>query len=330
MGSMIAVVGGSGFIGQSLIPMLQAQGHAVRILDVVRPPAELANTEFRLADVTDRSALVSHLEDCSQIVNLAAVHRDDVKPVSLYDDVNVKGAENICAAAEALKIGKITFTSSVAVYGFQAGIADETTAPQPFNDYGRTKWEAEKVFTAWQQKAPGERRLVIVRPTVVFGPGNRGNVYNLFAQLASGRFVMVGDGQNRKSMAYVKNVAAFIAFIMGFEPNRNGILVYNYCDTEPYSMNELVVLVREAMGRKKEVGFRIPYPVGLVAGSIFDMAAVVSGMTFPISRIRVEKFCASTVFATDRMRQTGFAAPFALRQAVIDTVANEFAAPASG
>ena len=58
------------------------------------------------------------------------------------------------------------------------------------------------------------RSLVIIRPTVIFGEGNRGNVYNLFRQIADRRFLMFGDGENKKSMAYVGNVAEFICHLL--------------------------------------------------------------------------------------------------------------------
>ena len=62
------------------------------------------------------------------------------------------------------------------------------------------------------------RSLVIVRPAAVFGEGNRGNVYQLLRQIASRRFVMVGSGHNRKSMAYVGNVSALLCTPWGWEP----------------------------------------------------------------------------------------------------------------
>ncbi|MBL3955904.1 NAD-dependent epimerase/dehydratase family protein, partial [Bacteroides thetaiotaomicron] len=69
-----------------------------------------------------------------------------------------------------------------------------------------------------------EWNIHILRPTVIFGEGNRGNVYNLLRQITSGRFLMVGDGENRKSMAYVGNVVAFIAFLI--ENNMEGYHVF--------------------------------------------------------------------------------------------------------
>ena len=107
-----------------------------------------------------------------------------------------------------------------------------------FNEYGRTKHLAEKVYLKWQQEDPENRRLIIIRPTVIFGPGNRGNVYNLFNQIFKKRFVMFGDGNNQKSMAYVENVAAFIMYIANSNPN---LQIYNYVDKPDLSMNKLIL-----------------------------------------------------------------------------------------
>ena len=134
----------------------------------------------------------------STIINLAAVHRDDVRPLSRYDDVNVQGAKNICEAARKHEINQIIFTSSVAVYGFAPTDTDESGEFNYFNDYGRTKFMAEQVYKAWQEEDPKSRTLVILRPTVIFGEGNRGNVYNLLRQIAARKFLMFGDGKNIK------------------------------------------------------------------------------------------------------------------------------------
>jgi nucleoside-diphosphate-sugar epimerase len=88
------------------------------------------------------------LADSNVVVNLAAEHRDDVTPKSLYDNVNVTGAENVCKTCTKLGIRKIIFTSSVAVYGFAPIGTDETGAANYFNDYGRTKWLAEEKYRA--------------------------------------------------------------------------------------------------------------------------------------------------------------------------------------
>ena len=142
------------------------------------------------------------------VVNLAAVHSDDVRDKSEYQRTNVDGAENVALVCAEKGIDKIVFTSTVAVYGFAEPGTDEFGAINPFNEYGRTKFEAEEKFREWQ--AQGDNSLIIVRPTVIFGEGNRGNVFNLLNQIASGKFLMVGKGENKKSMAYIDNIVAFL------------------------------------------------------------------------------------------------------------------------
>jgi nucleoside-diphosphate-sugar epimerase len=127
---------------------------------------------------------------------------------SLYDEVNVKGAENVCNACLKLGIKKIIFTSSVAVYGFAPIGTDETGKINYFNDYGRTKWLAEEKYRAWLKNDP-ENSLTIIRPTVVFGEQNRGNVYNLLRQIAEGRFLMVGKGTNKKINGLCRECGCF-------------------------------------------------------------------------------------------------------------------------
>ena len=197
---------------------------------------------------------------------------------------------------------------------------NETGKIAPFNDYGRTKWEAEQVYKEWYAEDPENRTLVIIRPTVVFGERNRGNVFNLLKQIASGKFVMVGDGLNRKSMAYVENVAAFLEYSMSFKP---GVHIYNYIDKPDFSMNQLVGHVNKLLGRSPDIKFRMPYFVGLSIGKLFDLVAKLTGRKFPISSIRVKKFCANSVYES-AISKTGFIPPVNLMDAIEKTVRYEF------
>ena len=151
-------------------------------------------------------------------------------------------------------IKEIVFTSSVAVYGFAKPDVDERGSINPFNEYGRTKYLAEEKFRAWNRV--GDNKLIIVRPTVIFGEGNRGNVYNLLSQVASGRFVMIGPGTNRKSMAFIMNVVAFLEQCIATDKK---YAVFNYVDKPDFDMNTLIKQVRMTLGAKPGVGIRIPY-----------------------------------------------------------------------
>lgn len=319
--SRIALIGGSGFIGTRLTSDLMALGHDVRIGDLRESGS--FNDRRSYADVRDDQSLYDFVKsaEADTIINLAAAHRDDVRPVSLYYDTNVTGARVTCDVATKLGINRIIFTSSVAVYGHQDGEPDESAPHHPINPYGETKSQAEDVFRAWAAEDPANRTLIIIRPTVVFGPTNRGNVHALMDQIARGRFLMVGNGENRKSMAYVGNIAGFIAHTLSLGC---GTHVFNYIDKPDFTTAQLVALIFERTGKGELPSFHLPKWIGLLAGSVFDVLARMSGSTFPISRIRVEKFCAQTVFNADKVKASGYVPSTSLREALIETIDTEF------
>jgi len=315
----VCVIGGSGFIGTRLVRRLWIKEPlAVQIVD--KAPSKAYPELVTLADIRSIEQLRASISNGSVIVNLAAEHRDDVRPLSLYDEVNVVGARNICTIAREKSVQTIIFTSTVAVYGLVSIGTDESGKIAPFNDYGRTKYEAEQVFETWQAEAPTERTLVIIRPTVVFGEQNRGNVYNLLQQIASGKFVMVGSGENRKSMAYVENIAAFIEYSMSFKV---GVHIYNFVDKPDFTLNQLVGSVKRILGQPENISLRLPFAVGYAIGKGFDLVAAITGKRFAISSIRVKKFCANSVYKT-AIDKTGFIATVPLGQAIEQTIRHEF------
>lgn len=314
---MLTILGGSGFIGTRFANQLKAQHIDFKIIDINKSQAHPDKWVF--GDVTKAETLLAPLKDASIIINLAAQHQDNVHPISLYYEVNVEGAKNVCQVAEQLDIKHIIFTSSVAVYGFVEQETGEDGKFQPFNDYGKSKLAAERVYDDWHAK-DSQRTLVTIRPTVVFGEGNRGNVYNLFRQIAAGRFLMIGSGNNRKSMAYVENVAAFLYFVTKLKAGRH---VFNYVDKPDFTMDQLTEIICLALQKQKS-NLRIPYSLGLLAGYCFDLLAKITGKNFPISSIRVKKFCARTQFKSNTIAETGFEPPVTLSKGIENTVQFEF------
>jgi|TARA_B110000967_G_scaffold65229_1_gene67292 nucleoside-diphosphate-sugar epimerase len=179
---------------------------------------------------------------------------------------------------------------------------------------------AEGVYKDWQAEDPENRSLVIVRPTVIFGEGNRGNVYNLLKQIATGMFVMPGDGKNRKSVAYVENVAAFLEYSLSFG---SGVHIYNYIDKSDFDMNGLVSAARQTLFGRASVELRLPASVGMAIGYVADAIAVVIRKPLPVSSIRVKKFMGTTQFASS-VGKTGFIAPVTLEVGLAKTLSYEF------
>ncbi len=301
------VAGGSGFIGTVLVEALVREGHEVSIYDV-RPSSTFGDLAIR-GDVRDPDRLTDSMRDVDVVFHLAAEHRDDVRPVSLYHEVNVGGARNLVLAAEACGVERIIFTSTVAVYGLECGEADEMTPTVPFNEYGRSKLQAEQVFLEWAAR-DSARSLAIVRPTVVFGENNRGNVFTLIDQIRKRRFVMVGDGSNRKSMCYVGNLVPFLCRFLRVD----GTSITNYVDKPDLTAGELVALIRAELDLTGPLP-RVPFWVGMTGGTVFDGLATATRRRFPISRVRVTKFCADTQVSM-REPPSDFVPPFTLAQGI--------------
>ncbi len=306
----IAITGGSGFIGQRLKALLEQDGHSVSVIDLRHETP---------VDILDLPVLTKALAGCEAIYHLAAEHADNVTPISRYYDVNVTGTGNVTKAADANGITRLIFTSSFAVYGLNAKTPDETSVPAPFNDYGSSKLEGEEVLRGWM-KSNAAANLTIVRPVVVFGEGNRGNVYNLIRQVASGRFMMIGDGSNRKSIAYVGNVAAFLKSLLD---EKNPGEIYNYADAPDYAMGEFIGVIRRELGQTKALA-RLPYAVGLGAGLAFDGLSKITGKKFPISAVRIQKFCADTTCSAAKSRRGGFTPPYTLDEGLARMIAHDF------
>ncbi len=310
----IAIIGGAGFVGNRLSKRLGNANIDHTVFDVNN-----LKESHQYVDVTNIESLNS-IKNSDIIINLAAVHRDDIRPISIYDDINVTGAQNICNVAEKYDIKKIIFTSSVAIYGFAPLNTDEDGKPNYFNDYGRTKYLAEQVFKEWQLKDKDNRSLVIVRPTVIFGEGNRGNVYNLLNQIASKKFLMFGDGKNIKSMAYVENVCAFLEYSLRLQ---TGTHIYNYIDKPDLNMNDLVSISRKKLFNKKGVGLRLPRFLGVLIGNIFDLLSFLLRRSLPISSIRVKKFMSNSQFNSS-IYKTSFQPPVELSTGLQKTLNYEF------
>jgi GlcNAc-P-P-Und epimerase len=305
----VTLVGGSGFIGTYLIKDLQSFNIQVRNIDKVVSGRFPGITD--IADIRDPEQLTEKLQPSDWLIVLAAEHADNVTPVSLYYDVNVNGAKNVIDIAEQKGIKKILFTSTVAVYGLNKTNPTEHSPTDPFNNYGKSKFQAEEILRQWYNEKPAERSLIIIRPTVVFGPGNIGNVYNLLHQIAINKFLMIGRGNNKKSMSYVENVSGFIGYCI--KNDLQGYNLFNYADKPDLTTRELVLQAEAVLG-KRILPVRIPYAIGLLGGYGFDLLSKITGKKYSISSVRVKKFCATTQFSSVHIQQTGFKPAYTLKE----------------
>ena len=312
---MIQVIGGSGFVGSFLLQELK--GFKVSNLDKNTSP--FFNEITTIGNIRKKEDL-TFSKEVSSVVLLAAEHRDDVSPTSLYYDVNVEGTRNVLEAMDKSGIKNLIFTSSVAIYGLNKDNPDENHDQDPFNHYGKSKWEAELLIKEWYENDTTNKSVTILRPTVIFGERNRGNVYNLLKQISSGKFIMIGKGENKKSMAYVGNIVALIKDrLLKMELGYN---VFNYADKPDFSMTELTQLIEKKINIKLPKQ-RIPFWIGMLAGYGFDLISLLLQKNLSVSSVRIKKFCATTKFDASKVHNI-FKAPYSLREGLDKTLEHEF------
>lgn len=315
----IAIIGGSGFVGTKLIGNL-IDTPTLNLINIDKQQSSSYPQITKIANVLDKVRLKELLKGQDVVILLAAEHRDDVSPTSLYYDVNVEGMRHTLEAMEANGVNRLIFTSSVAVYGLDKDNPDESFPADAFNHYGKSKWEAEQVLQEWY-KTHSDWNVNIVRPTVIFGEGNRGNVFNLLNQIALGKFMMIGDGKNQKSMSYVGNVVAFLEFLI--QHKREGYNVYNYVDKPDFTTNDLVYHTGEILGKKIPTT-HIPYWIGMLGGYGFDVLAFISRKKLTISSVRVKKFCAVTKYDSTKAMSSGFVPPYSMEEGLRRMLNAEF------
>lgn len=315
---MLLVIGGSGFVGSFLIK----ESHNYKVENLDKNSSPFFDNITKIGDIRNFDEIkIPKGTKC--VVLLAAEHRDDVSPTSLYYDVNVQGTKNVLKAMDKAGVKNIIFTSSVAIYGLNKSNPDENHLEDPFNHYGKSKWQAELAIKEWYENDPEGKSITILRPTVIFGERNRGNVYNLLKQISSGKFLMIGKGQNKKSMAYVGNIVAFIKSRL--DKNESGYHVFNYADKPDYTMTELTQVIEDKM-KLTLPKQRIPYWLGVLIGNVFDFFGLITKKKFSISAVRVKKFCATTQFNADKVHDT-FKAPYSLKEGLDKTLEHEFINP---
>lgn len=311
----ILIIGGSGFVGSRLISDFKN----VDFINLDKNPSPQHPNISKIGNICNKNDLTFD-KRIETVVLLAAEHKDNVYPKSLYYDVNVEGTNNVLNAMDAAGINNLIFTSSVAVYGLNKNNPSENHQFDPFNDYGKSKLEAEFVIKKWFNKDPHNKSVTIIRPTVIFGERNRGNVYNLLKQIYSKKFVMIGKGLNKKSMAYVGNVSSFI--YNRIHNKELGLNIYNYVDKPDLTMNDLLSIVEKKLNFKL-LKISLPMWLGIYLGYIIDLIAFVLNKKYSISSVRIKKFCATTQFDSKKAMNV-FKPPYTIKEGLNKTLDYEF------
>ena len=145
-------------------------------------------------------------DNISLIINLAAIHREPGHKNWEYYETNLNGATNIISWADKIGCDHIIFSSSISPYGLSEDLRDENSLTVPTSPYGGSKLVAEKIHQIWQSANHDRKKLIIVRPGVIFGPSEGGNVSRLIKAIKGNYFFYMGNHNTRKAGIYIKEL----------------------------------------------------------------------------------------------------------------------------
>lgn len=257
-------------------------------------------------------------EPVELIANFAAVHREPGHDDFEYYETNLLGAENVCAWAEKVGCNRLIFTSSISPYGPSEAVKDERSLPVPATAYGGSKLAAEKIHQTWQAKDDANRRLVIVRPGVVFGPGEGGNVSRLIKAVLHRYFFYMGNRSTRKAGVYVKELCNAMWWVLQQqEAKGEHVSLFNMSMNPGPSIEDYVQTVCKVAGVRRTVP-AVPYPLLLTAAYVIDAIAKPLCISHPFSPVRIRKLVRSNNILPTYLVENGYPYQYTLESAFAD------------
>lgn len=321
------ITGGSGFIGVHLANLIKEEYPDSKIynLDIEKQEEKhlrLKNynspiikesdisSEYIYCDVRKKiDELPVSVSEDDILIHLAAIHQTPGYEDYEYFETNIRGAENVVDFAERYGIHTVVFMSSISVYGTSESMKEEEDLPMPNTPYGISKLVSEEIFKGWQ-KGASYRKLVVLRPGVVFGKGENGNFTRMYWAIRKHRFAYPGRKDTIKACIYVKDLVRFVLFCIKKTENQQ---LFN-CGYEPsYHLEQIV----NAMKTATHTNAFVPYlPNFLIMPTAILLGML--GAPMGICRDRVVKLQISTNVSGKRMSETEFEYKWTLQEALQD------------
>lgn len=331
----VVIFGGSGSVGQSFIEhfanntLFSKQRNAKIVIADLRKPEPLAYQaalkkgledgwiKYVKLDVRNANDFANLPDQCELIANFAAVHREPGHLAHEYFGTNIHGAENICRYADQTECFKIIFTSSISPYGPCSEPTTERSLTCPNTPYGASKLAAEKIHEGWTANHQ-HKKLIIVRPGVLFGPGEGGNVGRMIQAIQRGMFFYCGNKKVVKAGGYLKELANTMTWALDkIESLDRSVLLYNFSMNPPHSIETYAESIKKALGLKRKIR-NIPYPLIFMSGIALTAVLKPMGLNNAFSPLRLKKLLTSNNVHPKQLVDLGYVFKYSLIDAIRD------------
>jgi len=292
----ILITGIHGFVGSNLVQSLKGE-NVLYGLDIVSPVKEGVEKTFSWNDLTE-----GILPSVDAIIHLAG-KAHDTKNQSLaitYFEINTGLTQKIFDYYLSSSAKKFIFFSSVKAVAdsVQGELLTEDVVPAPKGPYGKSKIIAEEYIQKTLKHAQHDGKVIekdvyILRPCMIHGPGNKGNLNLLYNLVKKGIPWPLGAFENRRSFTSIDNICYVVSGLLTKEVPSG---IYHMSDDESLSTNELIEVICSAMGRKPHIWH---LPKGLM-----EFAASIGGVLhLPLNQERLRKLTENYVASNTKIKK---------------------------
>jgi len=297
------ITGATGFIGPHLVKKLVSEGHSCRCLVRESSNVEVLKelgVELAEGDITRAETLKGIADGMDRVLHMATLgHMSNFSVTeAMFEAINVQGTQNIMAEALRAGVRRVVHCSTVAAMGICPDVpATEESLCNPHHPYGRSKLKAEKKV----QGLIAEKALpaVIIRFSMVYGPGDARDILKLTRLTKKGLFPKIGNRPKLTPLIHADD--AVKGLLLAAEKGRIGE-VYLLTNQESLPFDNIRKILQQALAIKRFPLF-VPEWAALYVASLSEKIFPVIGKTPPVSRKNIESTLADRVFSIGKAKK---------------------------
>lgn len=292
----IMITGVHGFVGSNLVKAL-SKDHTIYGLDIISPPKDGVKFTFGWDHLNKEDAI----PNIDAIIHLAGkAHDTKNKSASdVYFKVNTELTKKIFDYYLKSSAKKFIFFSSVKAVAdkVEGEYIDEDVEPKPVGPYGESKIKAEEYIMSRMEEisrqARDDKKTYILRPCMIHGPGNKGNLNLLYGVVKKGIPWPLGAFENKRTFTSIDNLCYIINGMLAKDIESG---IYNINDDEAVSTNELIEIICSAIGKKTHI-WRIP------RGVMEGFAKLGGLLHLPLNSERLQKLTENYVSSNVKIKK---------------------------